>query len=90
MRIEDESITPYVIEVDSSQYSVGIPKTDKNGNESLHNPRYYSSLGACLTYIAKQKIIEPTEDKVKVVTTLNDYVKKHNEMMEKLLNSVKI
>ena len=87
MRIIDSAIAPFVIEVDGTQYTVGEPKVDKKGNEFLSTPKYFTSLGYCLSYIAKQKIVTSN---VNEIVTIKEYIDLYKKAVDLLLEKVKI
>ena len=73
-RIEDESIAPYFIYFDGMTYTV--VKEKNNGNEE--NIGYFSRLDNALKSIAKNLVNESK------TVTINDFIRKYDEVMSAL------
>jgi hypothetical protein len=79
-KIEDESILPYVIYFDGFSYTVVKPK-DKGQDENL---TYHTNLDGALKSIAKMLVNESK------TVTINDFLKKYDEVMSKLTSKFEI
>jgi len=79
-KIEDESISPYVIYFDGFSYTVVKPK-DKGQDENL---TYHSQLDGALKSIAKMLVNEQQ------TSTIADFIKRYNEIMDKITDKFKI
>ena len=85
--IQDEKISPYVIHIDSSQFTVGIPKTDKTGKEVLTHTSYFTSLAYALKYISKQLLLSRN---MQSVLTIEEFIDLYEEINEMLLENISI
>jgi hypothetical protein len=79
-KIEDETISPYVIYFDGVSYTVVKPK--ENGNDE--NIGYYNNLNHALKSIAKLLLNN------KKTTTIDNFIKQFDEIMTKLNNKFNI
>jgi hypothetical protein len=79
-RIEDESISPYVVYFDGFSYTVVKPK-DKGQDENL---TYHGQLDGALKSIAKMLVNEQK------TSTIADFIKRYNEIMDKITEKFKI
>ena len=73
-KIEDDSIAPYVIYFDGMSYTV-VKTKDKGQDENL---TYHAQLDGALKAIAKLLVNESK------TTTIADFIRKYDEVMEKL------
>jgi len=85
--IQDEVISPYVIQIDQSQFTVGIPKTDKNGKEILTNTSYFTSLAYALKHISKQLLLTRNAQSV---LTIEEFIDLYKEVNELLVNKIDV
>ncbi len=85
--IKDKCISPYNIQVEGSQFTVGIPKVDKHGVENLSNTRYFTNLSYALKYIGKELLVSNQSQSVLTLREFSDLYKEVNEM---LIEQVKI
>jgi hypothetical protein len=79
-KIEDEAILPYVIYFDGFCYTVVKPK-ERGTDENIG---YYNSLSYTLKSIAKLLVNNSK------TTTLDDFIKRYDEIMTKLSNKFDI
>jgi hypothetical protein len=79
-KIEDESLGPYVIYFDGFSYTVVKPKD--NGQDE--NITYHTHLDGALKSIAKILVNESK------TVTIADFLKKYDEVMNKLTDKFKI
>lgn len=73
-KIEDEAIAPYVIYFDGFSYTVVKPK-EKGQDENL---TYHTNLNGALKSIAKLLVNDQK------ATTIGDFIRKYDEVMNKL------
>jgi len=85
--IEDKTIAPYVIHVDGTQFTVGIPKVDKKGIESLVQTSYFTKLSSALQYIAKQVLVASNSQST---LTIEEFINLYEEINELLLERIKV
>ena len=79
-KIEDEAISPYVIYFDGFSYTVVKPK-DQGQDENIS---YHTRLDGALKSIAKLLVNDQK------TTTIADFVKKYEEVMNSLSEKFKI
>ena len=85
MKIVDEVIAPYEIWQDEKNFSVGIPKKQKDDSILLSNVSYFTSLSMCLVHIVKMKIANENK-----IVNLNQYIKDYLSVKEEILNKIEI
>lgn len=85
--IQDKVISPYVIQIDQSQFTVGIPKTDKNGKEILTNTSYFTSLAYALKHISKQLLLTRNAQSV---LTIKEFIDLYEEVNKMLLENISV
>jgi hypothetical protein len=79
-KIEDETISPYVVYFDGMSYTVVKPK-DQGQDENIS---YHTRLDGALKSIAKLLVNDQK------TTTIADFVKKYEEVMNSLSEKFKI
>jgi hypothetical protein len=79
-KIQDESLGPYVIYFDGFSYTIVKPK--ENGQDE--NISYHTSLDGALKSIAKMLVNESK------TVTISDFLRKYDEVMNKLTDKFKI
>jgi hypothetical protein len=79
--IKDEAIAPYEIHIDQSCYILVEP----GYNDTMTSIGYFTSLSSALNRIARYKMV--SENKT---YTIKQYIKEYEQLIEKLINTVKI
>lgn len=79
-KIEDDSIAPYVIYFDGMSYTVVKPK-EKGQDENL---TYHSQLSGALKSIAKMLVNDQK------TSTIADFIKRYEEIMNKITEKFEI
>jgi hypothetical protein len=79
-KIEDEAIAPYVIYFDGMSYTV-VKTKDKGQDENL---TYHAQLDGALKAIAKMLVNDQK------TSTIADFIKRYEEVMNKLTEKFKI
>ena len=79
-KIEDDSISPYVIYFDGMSYTVVKPK-EKGQDENL---TYHSQLSGALKSIAKMLVNDQK------TSTIADFISRYNEVMDKITEKFEI
>lgn len=85
MKIKDKLIEPYEIHFDGVQYSLGIPKIDKKGVESLSGALYYTKLDSVLLKIIDLKLGSKDE-----VLTLKEFYNNYLLMRDELVENIRL